>query len=80
MEKWSQCYRALQQYGVAVFLFPPVVTLLLAQVNKARNRQSASALRNTAARYVYVAMAMFRWLRYLFWPPLSHRPFSLPCL
>lgn len=73
MEKWSQCYRALQQYGVAVFLFPPMINLLLAQVNKARNRQSASALRNTAARYFSVAIAMFRWLKYLLLTLLLHR-------
>ena len=69
MEKWGQCYRALQRHGVAVLLFPPLVSQLLAQVNKARGRQSASAQRNCAARFNHLATALFRWLKYDSLPP-----------
>ena len=65
MENWGQCSRALQRHGVATLLFPATVNQLLAQVNKARNRQSASAQRNTAARYICLATALFRWFKYV---------------
>jgi len=60
---WPAYRRLFEHHGVALFLFPPLLGVLVEQANKARGRVSASSKRNCAARVNHVALALCRWLK-----------------
>jgi hypothetical protein len=63
VEVWLPYRRLLEKHGVALFLFPPLLSILVDHANKARGRVSASSQRNCAARVNHVAIALCRWLK-----------------
>ncbi len=70
VEMWLPYRRLLERHGVALLLFPPLLSILVDHANKARGRVSASSQRNCAARVNHVALALCRWLKCVFLPPL----------
>ncbi len=53
---------ALEQHGLALFLFPPVAGEILEFTNKMRGRLASSSQRNALAHFYANAMALCRWL------------------
>lgn len=54
--------RALQQHGLVVLLFAPLMRRVLEATNKARGRNAAASQRNALSSYMAAALAMCRWI------------------
>ncbi len=53
---------ALEQNGLALLLFPPIMDEILAFSNKVRGRMASASQRNALAHYYALALALCRWL------------------
>jgi len=70
IELWRPYMCLFEQHGLAMLLFPPLLSKLFDQANKAHGRNSAASVRNCAARIHHVTTALCCWFKCV----------ALPCL
>jgi hypothetical protein len=63
IEPWPAHRRLLEQHGVALLLFPPLLARLFEQTNRSHGRASPASIRNCLARVHFVTTALCRWFK-----------------